>query len=219
MLKGLLTIRRQNDFSASSIQAAVKGEESMTGRILIVDDVATNRIVMKVKLVDACYTVDQADSGAAALLRLVEENRPDLIILDVLMPDMSGLEVCRRLKADPETADTPVLLVTALSDRASKMAGLEAGADDFLTKPVDEVTLLARVRSLIRARDTVRELRERGEYGAGHGLCRGADRVRAAKAAGPHLAGGARTTGAVVWKTALDDKVGGDVRVVPREAP
>jgi two-component system cell cycle response regulator len=103
-------------------------------------------------------------------LRAARENRPDLIILDVLMPDMSGLEVCRRIKADPETADIPVLLVTALSDRASKMAGLEAGADDFLTKPVDEVTLLARVRSLIRARDTVRELRERGEYGAGHGF-------------------------------------------------
>jgi two-component system cell cycle response regulator len=133
-------------------------EESMTGRILIVDDVATNRIVMKVKLAQACYSVEQADSGAVAL-RAARENRPDLIILDVLMPDMSGLEVCRRIKADPETADIPVLLVTTLSDRASKMAGLEAGADDFLTKPVDEVTLLARVRSLIRARDTVRELR------------------------------------------------------------
>jgi two-component system cell cycle response regulator len=133
-------------------------EESMTGRILIVDDVATNRIVMKVKLAQACYSVEQADSGAVAL-RTARENRPDLIILDVLMPDMSGLEVCRRIKADPETADIPVLLVTTLSDRASKMAGLEAGADDFLTKPVDEVTLLARVRSLIRARDTVRELR------------------------------------------------------------
>jgi two-component system cell cycle response regulator len=133
-------------------------EESMTGRILIVDDVATNRIVMKVKLAQACYSVEQADCGAVAL-RAARENRPDLIILDVLMPDMSGLEVCRRIKADPETADIPVLLVTTLSDRASKMAGLEAGADDFLTKPVDEVTLLARVRSLIRARDTVRELR------------------------------------------------------------
>jgi CheY-like chemotaxis protein len=96
MLKGLLTIRGKN--LPSSIQAQF--EESMTGRILIVDDVATNRIVMKVKLVDACYTVDQADSGAAAL-RPVDENRPDLIILDVLMPDMSGLEVCRGSRRTP----------------------------------------------------------------------------------------------------------------------
>jgi len=188
----------------------------MTGRILIVDDVATNRIVMKVKLVDACYTVEQEDSGSAAL-RAAHEKRPDLIILDVLMPDMSGLEVCRRLKADPDTADIPVLLVTALRDRASKMAGLEAGADDFLTKPVDEVTLLARVRSLIRARDTVRELRERGEYGAGEGFAEAMAGFEAKSRPGRIWLVAPGHNGAVVWKTALDDKVGGEVRVVPRE--
>jgi two-component system cell cycle response regulator len=120
-----------------------------------------------------------------------------------------------RLKANPDTADTPVLLVTALSDRASKMAGLEAGADDFLTKPVDEVTLLARARSLIRARDTVRELRERGEYGAGHGFAEALAGFEAKSRPGRISLVAPGTTGAVVWKTALDDKVGGDVRVVP----
>jgi two-component system cell cycle response regulator len=214
-VKGFVNHSEQK-LQPSSIQAEFR-EDSMTGRILIVDDVATNRIVMKVKLVDACYTVDQADSGAAAL-RLVEETRPDLVILDVLMPDMSGLEVCRRIKANPETADTPVLLVTALMDRASKVTGLEAGADDFLTKPVDEVTLLARARSLIRARDTVRELRERGEYGAGHGFAEALAGFEGKSRRGRISLVAPGQAGAVVWKTALDDKVGGDVRVVPREA-
>jgi two-component system cell cycle response regulator len=191
-------------------------EESMTGRILIVDDVATNRIVMKVKLAQACYSVEQADCGAVAL-RTARENRPDLILLDVLLPDMSGLEVCRRIKADPETADIPVLLVTTLSDRASKMAGLEAGADDFLTKPVDEVTLLARVRSLIRARDTVRELSERGEYGAGHGFAESMAGFEARSHPGRIWLVAPGEAGAIFWRSALIDKVGGEVRVVPRE--
>jgi two-component system, cell cycle response regulator len=188
----------------------------MTGRILVVDDVATNRIVMKVKLAAACYAVDQADSGAEAL-RAATLGQPDLILLDVLMPDMSGLEVCRRLKADPETADIPVILVTALSDRASKMAGLEAGADDFLTKPVDEVTLLARVRSLLRARDTVRELRERGESAAGFGFAEAMAGFAGKDRPGRIWLVAPGPKGAVVWKTALDDHLGGEVRVVPRE--
>ncbi len=132
----------------------------MTGRILVVDDVATNRIVMKVKLSAACYTVLQADCGEAAL-RIARAEKPDLILLDVMMPDLSGVAVCERLKADPETADIPVILVTALLDQSSKMTGLELGADDYLCKPVDEVTLLARVRSLLRAHETQRELKAR----------------------------------------------------------
>ena len=131
----------------------------MTGRILVVDDVATNRIVMKVKLAAACYSVLQADCGEAAL-RLARSERPDLILLDVMMPDMSGVSVCERLKSDPETADIPVILITALSDSDSKVDGLKRGADDYLTKPVDEVTLLARVRSLLRSSEVQRELRD-----------------------------------------------------------
>jgi two-component system cell cycle response regulator len=187
----------------------------MTGRILVVDDVATNRIVMKVKLAAACYNVDQADCGTAAL-SAARTNPPDLILLDVVMPDMSGLEVCRKLKADPETADIPVILITALADRESKMSGLEAGADDFLTKPVDEVTLLARVRSLLRARDTARELKQRGEptLGFAEAATGFAGKEKPGRIA--LIASGPK--GAVLWKTVLDDRVGGEVSILPRDA-
>ncbi|MEM7723832.1 MAG: diguanylate cyclase [Pseudomonadota bacterium] len=188
----------------------------MTERILVVDDVATNRIVMKVKLMAACYAVEQADCGAAAL-DIARRSKPDLILLDVVMPDMSGLDVCRQLKADPATADIPVILITALADRASKMEGLEAGADDFLTKPVDEVTLLARVRSLLRARDTVRELRDRGENSATLGFAEAASDFKVQDYPGRIALVAPGPKGAVLWKTALDDRVTGEVSVLPRE--
>ncbi|MEQ8368487.1 MAG: diguanylate cyclase [Roseicyclus sp.] len=187
----------------------------MTGRILVVDDVATNRIVMKVKLTSACYTVDQADCGAAALAA-ARDNQPDLILLDLVMPDMSGHEVLRRLKADPVTSHIPIILITALSDRTAKMEGLQAGADDFLTKPVDEVTLLARVRSLLRAQETARELRESGEPALGFAESarpfdgREKPDIIALVASGPK--------GAMMWKTALDDRMGGQVCILPRDA-
>ncbi|MDG3040615.1 diguanylate cyclase domain-containing protein [Roseicyclus marinus] len=187
----------------------------MTGRILVVDDVATNRIVMKVKLAAACYAVEQADCGLAALA-VARSAAPDLILLDVVMPEMSGLEVCRRLKADPETADIPVILVTALADHASKMAGLEAGADDFLTKPVDEVTLLARVRSLLRARDTARELKLRGQTTPGFAEAAAGFAARETPGRIALIASGPK--GAVLWKTALDDRLGGEVSILPRDA-
>ncbi len=191
----------------------------MTGRILVVDDVATNRIVMKVKLAAACYTVEQAENGATALAA-VRKNKPDLILLDVMMPDMSGLDVCRALKADPATADIPVVLITALSDRNAKMEGLEAGADDFLTKPVEEMTLLARVRSLLRARDHVRELHghAQGETVSAYGFAEAAagfegQTERPGKIA--LVAPGPK--GAVLWKSAIDDRFNGHVRIIPRE--
>ncbi len=129
----------------------------MPRRILIVDDVATNRIVMKVKLSEACYEVLQADGGQAAI-DIARAERPDLILLDLVMPDLDGISVCRQLKSDPETADIPVIMVTASHDSDGKIRALEAGAEEFLTKPLDEVLLLARVRSLLRARETAREL-------------------------------------------------------------
>lgn len=188
----------------------------MAGRILVVDDVATNRIVMKVKLASACYTVEQAENGAEAL-KAARDTRPDLILLDVVMPDMSGLEVCRALKADPETADIPIVLITALSDRTAKMDGLEAGADDFLTKPVEEVTLLARVRSLLRASDSVRELRAGDDTVSAYGFAEAAlgyeGKARRGRIA--LVAPGPR--GAVLWKAAIDDRLGADVRIIPRE--
>ena len=133
----------------------------MPGRILVVDDVATNRIVMKVKLCASRYEVVCAASGAEALA-IAGEGGIDLVIMDVLMPGGdSGAETCAKLRADPVTAAVPVILITALDDSASRLEGLEAGADDFLTRPVDEVALLARVRSLLRTREEEREVESR----------------------------------------------------------
>jgi len=132
----------------------------MAGRILIADDVATNRIVLKVNLMEAFYEVSQASGGAETVARARKE-LPDLILLDLLMPDMDGIEVCKALKSDPLTAGIPIIVVTAHNDSASRLEALRAGADEFMSKPLDEQTLLARVRSLLRARDTDEELRLR----------------------------------------------------------
>lgn len=129
----------------------------MGGKILIADDVATNRIVLKVKLAAAFYETFQASSGAETLEK-ARANHPDLILLDVELPDLDGIEVCQRLKADPQTRDIPVVMVTAFRDMARKIEALEAGADEVFWKPLDEVVLLARLRSLLRARETAREL-------------------------------------------------------------
>ncbi|GAB4388038.1 diguanylate cyclase [Albidovulum sp.] len=129
----------------------------MAGKILIVDDVATNRIVLKVKLAAAYYKTIQASFGADAI-RLAQQSRPDLILLDVELPDMDGIEVCRRLKALPETRDIPVVMITAFHDKARKIEALEAGADEVFWKPIDEIILLARMRSLLRARETAEQL-------------------------------------------------------------
>ena len=141
------------------------GEAEMPGTILIVDDVATNRIVLKVKLTGACYGTLQARTGEEAL-RIARHDQPDVILLDLQLPDMDGIDVCRRLKADPATRAIPVLMLTAFDDREARMAALRAGADDFLSKPIDELPLLARVRSVLRARATAEELRMRETTGA-----------------------------------------------------
>jgi two-component system, cell cycle response regulator len=127
------------------------------GKILIADDVATNRIVLKVKLGAAFYETIQAASGAETLAK-ARASRPDLILLDVEMPDMSGIDVCRMLKADPVTRDIPVVMVTAFRDMDRKMAALSSGADEVFWKPLDEVVLLARLRSILRAREAAEEL-------------------------------------------------------------
>src|SRR5687767_7829600 len=104
----------------------------MSARVLVVDDVDVNVKLLEAKLAAEYFDVLTASNGADALDRAQEE-LPDLVLLDVMMPLLDGFETCRRLKADPRTADIPVVMVTALSDAADRLKGLEAGADDFLT--------------------------------------------------------------------------------------
>ncbi len=137
----------------------------MSARVLVVDDVEINVKLLEAKLASEYFQVVTASDGMAALAQARRE-RPDIVLLDIMMPLMDGFEVCRRLKADPATSDIPVVMVTALSDSANRVRGLEAGADDFLTKPVIDVALFARVRSLVRLKRMTDEWRLREEtYG------------------------------------------------------
>jgi class 3 adenylate cyclase len=122
---------------------------SAPGRILVVDDTPQNVRLLADLLGVKGYAVSTASSGREALARVAAEP-PDLILLDVVMPEMSGYEVCRTLRENPATALLPVVLVTALDPGPERIKGLEAGADDFLTKPIHQAELLARVRSLLR---------------------------------------------------------------------
>jgi two-component system cell cycle response regulator len=141
----------------------------MPGRILVVDDVATNRVVARGKLTASYYDVIEADSGEQAIERAVSEE-PDLILLDVLMPGIDGFETCRRLKATHATVHIPVVMLTALDNREDRLRGLEAGADDFLSKPYPDMALFTRVASLIRMKQMVDELRLRHETSLQLGL-------------------------------------------------
>ncbi len=132
----------------------------MSGRVLVVDDVEANVKLLEAKLSSEYFDVLTAHNGPTAL-EIAETELPDVILLDVMMPRMDGFEVCRKLKADRRTVDVPVVMVTALSDTANRLRGLEAGADDFLTKPVNDVALFARVRSLVRLKRMMEELRVR----------------------------------------------------------
>ena len=117
--------------------------------ILAVDDFPDNLDVLTFRLQTQGYDVITAPDGRSAIA-MVGETRPDLVLLDVMMPDMSGIDVVRHLKADPTLRAIPILLLTALSDVQDVVHGLDAGADDYVTKPVDRATLVARVRSLLR---------------------------------------------------------------------
>lgn len=132
----------------------------MSARVLVVDDIAPNVKLLEAKLTSEYYDVITATSGAQALERVVADS-PDIVLLDVMMPGMDGFEVCRRIKANPAVAHVPVVMVTALTDATDKVRGLEAGADDFLSKPVNDVALMARVRSLVRLKMTMDEWRAR----------------------------------------------------------
>src|ERR1019366_9875030 len=145
----------------------------MTARILIVDDVPANTRLLEAKLSAEYYQVASARDGFEAV-RLARDWQPDLILLDVMMPGMDGFECCRILKGDPTTSHIPIVMVTALGESAERLRGLEAGADDFLTKPVESDMLTARVRSLVRLKRLLDEWRARGETARALGLT-GAD--------------------------------------------
>lgn len=141
----------------------------MTARILVVDDIIPNVKLLEAKLAAEYFDVLTATDGPTALEIAVGET-PDLILLDVMMPGMDGFEVCKRLRADPKTRHIPVVMVTALSDVSDRVRGLEAGADDFLSKPVNDVALFARVRSLVRLKMMMDELRLRQATSGGAGM-------------------------------------------------
>jgi len=128
-------------------------------RILVVDDTAMNVKLLEGLLKGNGYQVTTAASGRAAL-ELVSQEAPDLVLLDVVMPEMSGYEVCRRLRANAATGLLPVVMVTALDPGEERVKGIEAGADDFLSKPINQAELLARVRSLLRVKALHDELGE-----------------------------------------------------------
>jgi putative two-component system response regulator len=129
--------------------------------ILVADDTEPNRVLLGELLTAEGFRVVSAEDGEVALEKL-GRLKPDLVLLDVLMPGLTGFEVCRRIKHDPENCLVPVVLVTALSATEDRIRGIECGADDFLTRPVDKIQLLARVRSLLKLKARTDEL-ERAE--------------------------------------------------------
>ncbi|MBK3732966.1 response regulator receiver modulated diguanylate cyclase [Azospirillum brasilense] len=140
----------------------------MSARVLVVDDVLPNVKLLAAKLTREYFNVITASNGPEAL-EVVRRESPDIVLLDVMMPGMDGFEVCEKIRSDPATMHIPVVMVTALSDGADRVRGLEAGADDFLTKPVNDVALFARVRSLVRLKMMMDEWRLRettsGQFG------------------------------------------------------
>ena len=134
----------------------------MTATVLVVDDLEQNVKLLEAQLLSEYYTVITASSGKMALDKL-KEHEIDVILLDVMMPEMDGFETCKKIKSDPETIHIPVVMVTALSDIEDRIKGLEAGADEFITKPVNNIALFARVKSLSRMKSIIDELKLRNK--------------------------------------------------------
>ncbi len=132
----------------------------MSARVLVVDDILPNVKLLEAKLTSEYYDVLTANNGKDALEKVASQS-PDLVLLDVMMPGMDGFEVCTRIKQNPALAHIPVVMVTALTDTEDKVRGLESGADDFLSKPINDIALMARVRSLVRLKMATDEWRVR----------------------------------------------------------
>jgi two-component system, sensor histidine kinase and response regulator len=151
----------------SEMNASASGSpQSVPGRVLVVDDEEHNRVLLRDLLEAQGHQVEEAAEGEETL-RVVTAHPPDVILLDVMMPKVDGFEVCRRLKADVHTAPIPILLITALTDRQDRLTGIQAGANDFLTKPIDTQDVLLRVGNALYTKqlydqlaDNYRRLRE-----------------------------------------------------------
>jgi two-component system, cell cycle response regulator len=141
----------------------------LVARIIVVDDVAQNVLLLKEILVSAYYEVKPVYEGAS-VVALAEEWQPDAILLDVLMPRLSGFDVCRELKANQATSHIPVIIVTALRQSPDRLEALTAGADEFLSKPIKQEILLARLRSVVRLKRLMDELRAQGAVAVTLGL-------------------------------------------------
>ncbi|MDC0864979.1 PleD family two-component system response regulator [Rickettsiaceae bacterium] len=137
----------------------------MTATVLVVDDKESNVKLLQAKLLQEYYTVLTASNGVEAL-KVLEENKIDIVLLDVMMPEMDGFETCKKIKSNPETIHIPVVMVTALSGKEDRIKGLESGADELLTKPIDDIALMARVKSLARIKLVIDELKLRNNTSA-----------------------------------------------------
>ncbi|MBA5778004.1 PleD family two-component system response regulator [Stappia sp. F7233] len=154
----------------------------MTGRILVVDDVRANVRLLEARLLAEYFEVKTASRGEDAL-SAVASWPCDVVLLDVMMPGMDGFETCRRLKADPRSAHIPVVMITALDQLEDRIKGFEAGADDFLTKPINDMALVTRVRNLIALKRATDELRMRAQTGSAFGADDADDCARGAPCA------------------------------------
>ncbi len=134
-----------------------QGTDKVGGKVLIVDDNAQNVELLQAYLEDLPVEILIARDGMEAMDK-VRDGQPDLILLDIMMPKMSGFEVCKKLKKDPTTRDIPVIMITALNEISDIERSVECGTDDFLTKPVNKLELLTRVKSLLRLRHLKNEL-------------------------------------------------------------
>ena len=175
----------------------------MTARVLVVDDILSNVKLLEARLTAEYFEVVTAFSGQEALDK-IEQHEPDIVLLDVMMPGMDGFEVCRRIKKNPKSAHVPVVMVTALDRPTDRVAGLDAGADDFLTKPVDTAALFARMRSLVRLKIMTDELRMRETTGYSMGLVDPAETMIEAAPSGRILIIEDRPESVAWFRTALE---------------
>jgi len=133
------------------------GQQDTPSKVLIVDDNPQNAELLQAYLEPMSYDILIAADGLEALEK-IETFVPDIILLDIMMPRMSGFEVCKRIKKNPKTADIPVVMVTALNELGDIERGVDCGADDFLSKPINKLELVTRVKSLLRVRHLKGEL-------------------------------------------------------------